>query len=186
EAALLLHLAELATTRAVEGVAVVQEEDALGVVLAVGVLAVADAPLHRGHLDRLASETLVVLERTSPRPSPLGLGETGRKPHAGGAGGGVPRCDSGLLRALVAAGLRSHGGRSPEAGHPIRETGYPLCKTLRQTPQDSSAPLTPGPPIAPPLPNCGQNPPERGRGGPAGFRKSRTTADAYGPACLYF
>ena len=52
EAALLLDLAELAAARAVEGVAVVQEEDALGVVLAVRVLAVANAALHAGHLTR--------------------------------------------------------------------------------------------------------------------------------------
>ena len=53
EAALLLDLAELAAARAVEGVAVVQEEHALGVVLAVRVLAVSNAALHAGHPCRM-------------------------------------------------------------------------------------------------------------------------------------
>ena len=49
EAAFLLDLAELTTARTVEGVTVIQQEDALGVILAVGVLAVADAAFHAGH-----------------------------------------------------------------------------------------------------------------------------------------
>src|SRR5262245_9972550 len=58
EAALLLDLAELPAARAVERVPVVQQEHALRVVLALGVLAVADAALHPRHLAR-TTEVLV-------------------------------------------------------------------------------------------------------------------------------
>src|SRR5262245_51790468 len=66
EPALLLDLAELAAARAVEGVAVIQQEDALGVVLAVRVLAVPDASLHARH--PFASGASGPLSISEPRP----------------------------------------------------------------------------------------------------------------------
>ena len=49
EATFFFDFSELATARAVEGVAMVQEEHALGVILAIRILAIADAAFHAGH-----------------------------------------------------------------------------------------------------------------------------------------
>ena len=49
EAALLLDLAELPAAGAIEGVPVIEEEDALSVILAIRVLAISNAAFHAGH-----------------------------------------------------------------------------------------------------------------------------------------
>jgi hypothetical protein len=75
EPALLLDLAELAAARAVEGVTVVQEEDALGVVLAVRVLAVPDASFHARHPSpRVPPGPCVDFEFRNSDPGPVGAG----------------------------------------------------------------------------------------------------------------
>src|SRR5262245_9005420 len=78
EAALFLDLAELAAPGTVESVAVVEQEDALGVVLAVRVLAVPDASLHACH--------------PSPRVPPRALSILESRPRAGWGGDSQGPC----------------------------------------------------------------------------------------------